>query len=77
MRTFKRRHGTPNERSLPVEAGQVVCPRRGSVDIEECWVCPDYRGLGTGRVETLVCGVSTTSLATTLWVLDSEPAHGA
>jgi hypothetical protein len=77
MRSFKRLHGAPNERPLRVQAGQVVCPRRGVVDIEGCWACPDYRGLGTGRVETLLCGVSTSSLATALWVLDREPAHDA
>ena len=77
MRTFQRQHRTPNERSLRVEGGQVVCPRRGNVDIEGCWVCPEYRGLGTGRVETLVCGVSISSLATALWVIDREPAPDA
>jgi hypothetical protein len=77
MRSFKGLHGASNERSLRVEAGQVVCPRRGGVDIEECWACPDYRGLGTGRVETLMCGMSTNSLATALWALDREPARDA
>ena len=31
-------------RILSVEAGQVVCPRRGIVDIELCWACPAYDG---------------------------------
>lgn len=75
MRSFKRVHRASNERSLRVEEGQVVCPRGGVVGIEECWACPDYRGLGTGRVETLMCGMSTSSLATALWVLDREPGH--
>jgi predicted RNA-binding Zn-ribbon protein involved in translation (DUF1610 family) len=28
-----------DERVLAVEAGRVICPRRGSVDIERCWTC--------------------------------------
>ena len=41
---------------LAVEAGQVVCPRRGVVDLEACWMCPDYRGLTTGAREGVICG---------------------
>jgi hypothetical protein len=44
-----------NERILAVEAGEVMCPRRGIVDIEDCWVCPAYRGLTGGQVEGLAC----------------------
>jgi hypothetical protein len=33
----------PHERTLTVEAGQVVCPRRGVTDIEECYICPNFR----------------------------------
>jgi hypothetical protein len=46
-----------DERVLAVEAGRVICPRRGSVDIERCWTCRDYRGLTTGRIEGLRCGL--------------------
>ncbi len=38
-----------------VEAGQVMCPSRGVVDIERCWVCPAYAGLSTGRIEGVIC----------------------
>lgn len=52
-------HRISNERSqhriLEVEAGQVVCPRRGIVDVERCWVCPAYDGLSAGRIEGVVC----------------------
>lgn len=44
------------EHVLAVEAGQTMCPRRGIVDIEDCWVCPAYRGMSRGSVEGLVCG---------------------
>jgi hypothetical protein len=44
------------ERALRIDDGQVICPRRGVVDIARCWRCPDYRGLSMGRVEGLVCG---------------------
>lgn len=44
------------ERVLAIEGGQVVCPRRGIVDLEMCWVCPAYRGLTTGQREGLICG---------------------
>jgi len=46
------RHG---ERVLPVEAGQVVCPHRGIVDLERCWMCPAYVGLSTSRIEGVIC----------------------
>ena len=36
----------PPERALRVERGEVMCPRRGPVDIERCWVCREYRGHG-------------------------------
>ena len=62
-----------SERSLCVEAGQVACPRRGIVDIEDCWICPDYRGLADGHVESLVCAVSNEWVAGAIWALDHEP----
>ena len=43
------------ERVLAVEAGQVICPRRGSVDIETCWRCPSYHGLSPEQFEGVVC----------------------
>lgn len=46
----------PHERILAIEAGQVVCQRRGIVDIEDCWTCPSYQGLSSGRIEGLLCG---------------------
>jgi len=45
------------ERVLAVEAGQVVCPRQGVVDLEWCWTCPAYRGLTTGARESVICGM--------------------
>ena len=47
------------DRVLPVEEGQVPCPRRGLVDIELCWVCPAYDGLSAGMSEGVVCRSST------------------
>lgn len=58
------------ERALRVEAGQVVCPRRGLVDIEACWTCRDYRGLTDGRSESVVCGLTDEALASAVWALD-------
>jgi hypothetical protein len=43
------------DRVLSVEAGQVMCPRQGIVDVERCWICPAYGGLSTGRIEGVVC----------------------
>ncbi len=51
-------------RVLTVEAGQVVCPRRGIVDLEVCWVCPAYRGLSTGHFEGVLCGTGSGLMAT-------------
>ena len=57
MRSFNsHRMRPPRERRLAVEDGQVVCPRRGIVDLETCWACPAYRGLTTGPREGVICG---------------------
>jgi hypothetical protein len=50
-----------------IEAGQVVCPRRGILDIETCWTCRDFGGQATDG-ETLVCRWSR------LWTLTSRSA---
>jgi hypothetical protein len=39
---------------LATEAGQVVCPRRGLIDIEGCWDCREFGGQAADG-ETLVC----------------------
>lgn len=50
--------------ALPVEVGRVMCPSRGSVDIERCFACGRYRGLLDGRSERLLCApVAGTELA--------------
>ena len=49
------RRNAAEHRILEVEAGQVVCPRQGIVDMERCWVCPAYDGLSAGRIEGVVC----------------------
>jgi hypothetical protein len=50
------RLGRSRGRVLAVEAGQVVCPRRGVVDLDSCWVCPAYGGLTAGAREGVICG---------------------
>jgi hypothetical protein len=60
----------PAEHARRVEAGRVVCPRRGMVDIEECWICRDYRGLSEGTVESVICAVTVETLASAVWALD-------
>lgn len=59
----------PRERVLAVESGQVVCPRRGVVDLEMCWVCPAYRGLTTGPREGLICGTEPFLSMVTRWTI--------
>ena len=49
--------GRRHERILAVEAGQVVCPDRGVVDLERCWMCPAYAGLSSARIEGVICRV--------------------
>jgi hypothetical protein len=73
MRQWTTRDGSDGtRRSLEIEGGQVVCPRRGIVDIERCWTCRDYRGLGTGRTEGLLCAASTASILDSLWPVGSR-----
>ena len=61
---YSQRIRAPRERVLAVDAGQVVCPRRGIVDLDLCWVCPAYRGLSTGRREGVICGTEPVVLST-------------
>jgi hypothetical protein len=68
MKTFNpHRMRPPRERVLAVEGGQVVCPRRGIVDLEMCWVCPAYRGLTTGPREGVICGTEPFLAIATRW----------
>jgi hypothetical protein len=43
MSIFRRDRPRVDRRILIIEAWQVVCPRPGLVDIEQCWTCPAYR----------------------------------
>lgn len=66
---LQRPHSSPGERLLAVDEGQIVCPRRGLVDIEACWICPSYRGMSSGRVEGLLCATESTLLrSATSWL---------
>jgi hypothetical protein len=49
------RSDATHERVLVVDEGQVVCPRRGTVDLELCFLCPRFRGFHEGITEGLVC----------------------
>jgi hypothetical protein len=62
MTFLLRKHPRANERILAIEAGQVVCPRRGIVDIERCWACPAYRGGAPGIADGLVCATEPITL---------------
>lgn len=69
MKSFSSHRIRPRrERTLAIEGGQVVCPRRGIVDLEMCWVCPTYRGLSTGPREGVICGTESEFLSiAALW----------
>lgn len=38
------------ELALGMEAGQVVCPDRGLMDVEDCFICSRFRGLDGDRI---------------------------
>lgn len=63
MTFLRRNRPRADHRILTVEAGQVVCPRRGIVDIEQCWVCPAYRGGAPGVADGLVCATEPITIA--------------
>jgi hypothetical protein len=63
-----------SELALRIEGGKVSCPRRGIIDIEDCWVCREYGGLADGRVESLVCGLSEDVIAGAFWPLERGPS---
>lgn len=45
----------PRERRLTVEAGEVVCPRRGITDVETCFICPSFRRLAGEEDGEVTC----------------------
>ena len=45
-----RRQWPDRELDLGIEAGQVVCPDRGLMDVEDCFICSRYRGLHGDRI---------------------------
>jgi hypothetical protein len=55
MNMRRRTRSRSRTRILSVEAGQVVCPRRGLVDVERCWVCPAYDGWRFADGEAVAC----------------------
>ncbi len=63
------------ERALRVERGEVMCPRRGPVDIERCWVCREYRGMADAHVEWLVCGLTDDAAASGFWAIERKGAR--
>ena len=67
------RRTNSDQRCFAIEAGQVVCPNRGVMDVEDCWVCPAYRGLSTGPTEGLVCSPDRT-VSLNASGLDAYPA---
>ena len=67
----------PPERALRIERGQVMCPRRGPVDIERCWVCREYRGMADAHVESLVCGLTEDAVASGFWAIDQDGSGSA
>jgi len=49
------RLGGSDEQVLVIDHGRVVCPRRGMIDLELCFLCPRFRGFQEGITESLVC----------------------
>ena len=44
------------KRKLNVDEGRVNCPRRGDIDVEICYSCPDLRDIRLeGALEALTC----------------------
>jgi hypothetical protein len=41
--------------ALHVESGEVMCPRQGPTDIEDCFTCPAFQGFQQGQDERLLC----------------------
>lgn len=55
LHRIRRPARSSNERVLNIEAGQVMCPRLGNIDIEDCWTCPAFGGSGGASDVELVC----------------------
>lgn len=71
------RRQNPEEHVLPVEAGQIVCPRRGIVDVESCFLCSRFRGFQEGITEGLVCRYeSILGIPDLSWGMDAKSRTG-
>ena len=67
----------PHERALAVEEGQVVCPRRGVIDLETCFACSQFRGFQEGITEDLVCGYELVlGIADFSWAMETTARSG-
>jgi hypothetical protein len=44
-----------DEQVLAIDHGRVVCPHRGMIDLELCFLCLRFRGFQEGITEGLVC----------------------
>lgn len=47
----QRRDDGDRDLVLGIEAGQVACPRHGVCDIEACYSCRRFRGIGGSAIE--------------------------
>jgi hypothetical protein len=74
MSARKNERADDSELALRIERGEVVCTRRGIVDIEDCWVCRDYRGYAEGPFDSLICGASEDLVASAFWPLERGPS---
>ena len=63
MKTYRMSRARRDHRTLVVVDGEVMCPRRGAVTIEQCWACPAYDGLSAGHLEGVVCRADPTDTA--------------
>jgi hypothetical protein len=67
----------PHEQVLTVEVGRVVCPHRGSVDVELCFNCSQFCGFQEGGGEGLVCSYeSILGIPDFSWGIDIAPTAG-
>jgi len=48
---WQRSAGRDRDVMLGIEAGQVACPNRGILDIEVCFSCGRFRGVGGSSTE--------------------------
>jgi hypothetical protein len=59
--------------NLGIHGSTVQCPRRGAVDVEQCFLCPDLARIEDGGEGVVVCDAGVGGLVETIKAWSRSP----